>query len=241
MQVNGISGGNGLTAAGAAPQGQDAVSRSIKQQIAELQKQMQQLSSNDTMSAEEKMKKRQELQKQISELNMELRQHNIEQQRVERQNNERKQEETSEVEELAGGRKASQQGGISQAGMQSIISADASMKQAKVQGRVAKQAEGRANVLKAEIKQDGPGKSAEAKEKQAAKLEQTAAAAQTAQADTLGKANRALKETAKEETEKTAKTDDRKTEEEKDKKNQEEDGTRTEEARQTYEHVDVRL
>lgn len=125
--------------------------------------------------------------------------------------------------------------------MQSIISADASMKQAKVQGSVAKSAEGRDNVLKAEIKQDGPGKRSEAKEKQAAKLEQTAAAAQTAQADTLGKANRALKETVKEETKKTAKTDDRKTEEEKDKKNQEEDGTRTEEARQTYEHVDVRL
>jgi len=36
------------------------VSRSIKQQIANLQKQMQQLSSNQDMGAEEKMKKRQE-------------------------------------------------------------------------------------------------------------------------------------------------------------------------------------
>ena len=40
MQVNGISGGNGLMAASAGPQRQDAVSRSIKQQIAELQKQV---------------------------------------------------------------------------------------------------------------------------------------------------------------------------------------------------------
>ena len=40
MQVNGISGGNGLMAAGAGAQGQDAVSRSIKQQIAVLQKQI---------------------------------------------------------------------------------------------------------------------------------------------------------------------------------------------------------
>ena len=240
MQVNGISGGNGLMAAGAGPQGQDAVSRSIKQQIAELQKQVQQLSSNDNMSAEEKMKKRQELQKQISELNMELRQHNIEQQRTERQKTEQKQGGASEVSELTGGKKASGQGGISQAGMQSIISADASMKQAKIQGSVAKQAEGRANVLKAEVKQDGPSKSSEAKEEQIAKLEQTAAAAQSAQAGTLAEANQSLKEAGKGETKAAEKTGDKKTEEEKDKKNPE-DVTKTEEAKQTYEHVDVRL
>lgn len=236
MQVNGISGGNGLMAAGAAPQGQDAVSRSIKQQIAELQKQMQQLSSNSDISAEEKMKKRQELQKEISSLNMELRQHRIEQQNAERQKAAEKQDRSSEASEPTGGKKASHQEGISQAGMQSIISGDASVKQAKIQGSVAKQAEGRANVLKAEMKQDGPGKSTEAKEKQLARAEQTAAAAQSAQADTLAEANRTLKEAGKEELEETEKAGD------KIEKNQEEDGTKTEKAGQTvYEHVDVRL
>lgn len=242
MQVNGISGGNGLMAAGAAPQGQDAVSRSIKQQIAELQKQMQQLSSNSDISAEEKMKKRQELQKEISSLNMELRQHRIEQQNAERQKAAKKQDNASEVDELTGGNKASNQEGISQAGMQSIISGDASVKQAKIQGSVAKQAEGRANVLKAEIRQDGPGKSTEAKEKQLAKAEQTVAAATSAQADALAKANHTLKEAGREEPEAVEKTGDKKAEEEKSKKNQEEDDTRTEKAGQTvYEHVDVRL
>lgn len=241
MQVNGISGGNGLMAAGAAPQGQDAVSRSIKQQIAELQKQMQQLSSNSDISAEEKMKKRQELQKEISSLNMELRQHRIEQQNAERQKAAEKQDRSSEASEPTGGKKASHQEGISQAGMQSIISGDASVKQAKIQGSVAKQAEGRANVLKAEMKQDGPGKSTEAKEKQLARAEQTAAAAQSAQADTLAEANRTLKEAGKEELEETEKAGDKKTGD-KIEKNQEEDGTKTEKAGQTvYEHVDVRL
>lgn len=238
MQVNGISGGNGLMAA---PQGQDAVSRSIKQQIAELQKQMQQLSSNSDISAEEKMKKRQELQKEISSLNMELRQHRIEQQNAERQKAAEKQDRSSEASEPTGGKKASHQEGISQAGMQSIISGDASVKQAKIQGSVAKQAEGRANVLKAEMKQDGPGKSTEAKEKQLARAEQTAAAAQSAQADTLAEANRTLKEAGKEELEETEKAGDKKTGD-KIEKNQEEDGTKTEKAGQTvYEHVDVRL
>ena len=144
MQVNGVNSGNGCMAAGAASPAQDAASRSIKQQIANLQKQMQQLSSNQDMGAEEKMKKRQELQKQISELNIELRQHQMERQQAERARAQKKQKESAGVEEPTG--------------MQSIISADASLAQAKVQGSVAKQAEGRANVLKAEIKQDGPEK-----------------------------------------------------------------------------------
>lgn len=184
MQVNGINGGNGLMAAGASLQGQDAVSRSIKQQIAELQKQMQQLSSDNDISAEDKMKKRQELQKEISNLNMELRKHQIEQQNEQRQKAAEKQDNVSEAGEPAG--------------MQSIISADHSVKQAKLQGSVAKQAEGRANVLKVEMKQDGPGKSSEAKKAQAVRLEETAAAAQTAQAGTLAKANRALQDAEKE-------------------------------------------
>lgn len=63
----------------------------------------------------------------------------------------------------------------------------------------------------------------------------------TAKADTLAEANHTLKEAGKEETKAAEKTGYKKTEEEKDKKNPEEDVTKTEEAKQTYEHVDVRL
>ena len=57
----------------------DSVSKNIQNQIANAQKQLQELSANENMSAEEKMKKRQEIQQQITDLNNQLRQHQIEQ------------------------------------------------------------------------------------------------------------------------------------------------------------------
>ncbi len=57
----------------------DQETKSLQKQIAEKQKQLQELSSNEEMSMEEKMKKRQDIQKEITELNNQLRQHQIEQ------------------------------------------------------------------------------------------------------------------------------------------------------------------
>ena len=57
----------------------DSVSKNIQNQIANAQNQLQELSANENMSAEEKMKKRQEIQQQITDLNNQLRQHQIEQ------------------------------------------------------------------------------------------------------------------------------------------------------------------
>lgn len=74
-----------------------------------------------------------------------------------------------------------------------MISADSSMKQAKVQGSVATQMQGRANVLKAEIKQSG---STEAKEAELADLEQKAVNATASQMNTLAEANKAVSEAA---------------------------------------------
>ncbi|MCM1249376.1 MAG: hypothetical protein NC251_13225, partial [Lachnoclostridium sp.] len=82
---------------------------------------------------------------------------------------------------------------LSQASMTALISADSSMKQAKVQGSVATQMEGRANVLKAEMKQSG---STEAKEAELADLEQKAANATASQMNTLAEANETVKEAA---------------------------------------------
>lgn len=58
--------------------------------------------------------------------------------------------------------------GMSQTGMQAMFSAASSMKLAKVQGSTATQIKGRANVLEAEIKQDG-GKSRKESGKQSEK------------------------------------------------------------------------
>lgn len=61
---------------------------------------MQELSSNEDMTLEEKMKKRQEIQQQISDLNMQLRQHQIEQRK------EKQQAKASSMDDMAGGTKA---------------------------------------------------------------------------------------------------------------------------------------
>ena len=84
MTINGISGANTQTAQMGMNQAMDSYSKNIQNQIANAQKQLQELSSNEGMTLEEKMKKRQEIQQQISDLNMQLRQHQIEQRRAQR-------------------------------------------------------------------------------------------------------------------------------------------------------------
>ena len=66
-------------------QATDSYSRNIQNQIAGAQKQLRELSSNGDMTLEEKMKKRQEIQQQISDLNMQLRQHQMEQRKEKQQ------------------------------------------------------------------------------------------------------------------------------------------------------------
>ena len=175
-------------------QGMDSYSKNIQNQIQAKQQELQKLSESEDMSLEDKMKKRQEIQQEISDLNIQLRQHQIEQRR------EQQQSKGSSMDDMLGGKqqaqKKSQNGqsaGLSQASMTALISADSSMKQAKVQGSVATQMEGRANVLKAEMKQSG---STEAKEAELADLEQKAANATASQMNTLAEANKAASEAA---------------------------------------------
>ena len=151
MTINGISGANTQTAQMGMNQAMDSYSKNIQNQIANAQKQLQELSSNEGMTPEEKMKKRQEIQQQISDLNMQLRQHQIEQRK------EKQQAKGSSMDEIPDGTNAktgSKNAGLSQASMTAMISADASIKQAKAQGSVATKMEGRAGVLKSEIKLD---------------------------------------------------------------------------------------
>ena len=60
-------------------QANDSVSKNIQNQIANAQQKLQDLSSNEELSLEDKMKKRQEIQQEITNLNQQLRQHQIEQ------------------------------------------------------------------------------------------------------------------------------------------------------------------
>ncbi len=191
MKINGISGSNAQMGQMGMNQATDSYSRNIQNQIANAQKQLQELSSNEEMTLEEKMKKRQEIQQQISDLNMQLRQHQMEQRK------EKQQERASSKDNLPGGvkTKAGEKAtGLSQASMTAMLSADTSIKQARVQGGVATKLEGRANVLKAEVKQGGGN--VEAKKEEIAELEQKAENATVSQMNTLAEANKVMEEAA---------------------------------------------
>lgn len=201
MTINGVSGVNAGAGAMGMNQASDPESKELQRQIADAQKKLQELSSNESMSMEEKMKKRQEIQKQISDLNIQLRQHQMELRRQATEGEKKHKEQDSGVDELTGGKKGSesvgsnwQMSGLSKSSMQAMISADGSMKQAKMQGNVAKQMEGRAGVLEVEIKLDSArGGSTEEKEKELAEVKEKAMNATSSQMNTLVRANSEVK------------------------------------------------
>ena len=192
MKINGINGANTQMGQMGMNQATDSYSRNIQSQIANAQKQLQELSSNEEMTLEEKMKKRQEIQQQISDLNMQLRQHQAEQRK------EKQQAKASSMDDMIGGTKskAGEKGiGMSQASMTAMISADTSIKQAKVQGSVATSMEGRAGVLESEIK-NNHGSDVTKKQEELADVTQKAQAATASQMNTLAEANKAVEEAA---------------------------------------------
>ena len=208
MKINGINGANTQVGGMNMMQSNDSVSKNIQSQIANAQKQLQELSANKEMSLEEKMKKRQEIQQQIADLNNQLRQHQIEQRKEQ-------QAKKSSMNDMLGGSKqaapkAGNHGtGLSQASMKAMISADSAMAQAKVQGSVATKMEGRAGVLEAEIKLDqARGGDVEKKKEELAEVQQKAVQAESAQMNTLADANKELEAAAKAD-QQAEKTDDK--------------------------------
>ena len=151
--------------------GSYATSKNLQSQIANAQKQMQELSSNKEMSPEAKMEKRKEIQEQINELQNQLRQHQLEQRK------DNLQKSASSMEDMLGGSRQNSQPlaggtGLSGGSMQAILSADSAMSQVKAQGAARSQMKGKAEVLKAEIKQDGArGANVEKKQEQLAEIE----------------------------------------------------------------------
>lgn len=198
MTINGINGANTQMGQVGMNQATDSYSRSIQKQIANAQKQLQELSSNEDMTLEEKMKKRQEIQQQISDLNMQLRQRQMEQRK------EKQQAKGSSMDEMLGGsgntgsaKTGSKGAGLSQGSMTAMISADSSMKQAKAQGSVATKMEGRAGVLQSEIKLDkARGTDTLKKEEELADVQQKAQAAISSQLSTLADAGKTMEEAA---------------------------------------------
>lgn len=203
MTVNGVFGAGSYMQAKAYGRDSqmDSVGKNIQKQIENAQKRLQELSSNEELTIEEKMKKRQEIQQEIANLNQQLRQHEIEQ-RKEQQNRE-----ASTMDDMvAGTGKTSEKkgSGLSQAGMKAMLSADASMKQAHVQGSVVSGMEGKARVLETEIKEDkSRGVDTEKKEEELEDLQANMDNTTAAQISSLTEAVKAMDEAAETDREKT--------------------------------------
>ncbi len=219
MKINGLNGTN-TQFGGMNMKATDSVGKNIQNRIANAQKQLQELSANTEMGIEEKLKKRQEIQQEITDLNNELRQHQIEE-RMKKQ-----QTKSSSMNDMLGGSKkvapkvGKKSVGISQGSMKAIISADSAMAQARIQGSAASQMEGRVGVLETEIKLDAArGGNVEAKKEELAEVKQKVAAAQDAQLNTLSDANKELEAAAKAEQQaEKAEDKDKKTDKKTDKK-----------------------
>lgn len=203
MKINIAGGGKAQNAVGAGRQAggsaakkqTDPVSKSIRRQIENAQKRLQELSSNKDLSPEEKMKRRQGIQQEITALNQQLRQHEMEMRKEQQAKSTAVQEEKKSQTPTAAKQDSKAGKGMSQASMQAMISADVSMKQAQTQNSVATKMEGRARVLKSEIKQDqNTGANTEAKEAELADTEKKAMEVTESQMDTLGKAEKAMEE-----------------------------------------------
>ena len=185
MKVNGTGTTNMQAGIFSKAEAGDTVSRNLQSQIAGVQKQLQELSSDDRMSLEEKMKKRQELQKQVADLNNQLRQHQIEERKKKQQEKEQKKTGTDTRQKQSTAQSTGC--GLSGETMQAMIGADMSVKQAKIQSSTAGRLEGKARVLETEAKNSSEVV-AERKQEEAGDLQAKVQTAVQAQMDTLAEA-----------------------------------------------------
>lgn len=212
MTIQGVNGNGAQAQQAGGIRADDAVSKNIQRQIADVQKKLQELSSNDHMSTEEKMKKRQELQKQIYDLQNQLRQHEIQKRR------ESQKAQESSMDGMLGGKHETDRQqdtvGISEAGMKAMISADSSIKLAKSQEKLATEFKGQARTLRGEMNLDRP-EIAEKKKEELAELEEKALNAEATEGRILGSAVKEREEASKEGDAGTARADKEDREEEK--------------------------
>ena len=249
MNVNGVNGAGmrqNTTGTGAGNQ-TDPVSKDLQSQIEKLKNDLHEISANQEMSVDAKMKKRQEIQKQISELEIQLRQHQMEAKREERQ----KKKDESTFDDLTGTKPQKKQGdsqsmGMSAGSREAMISADKAIKQASVNGSTAKRMEGRANVLEVEIKLDrsrNGSSNANLKEEELAKTKESMENASASQIDSLVQAGKTMQEASREDKEEGQKGEEKKipgTEEERENSGVS-DNEVLEETGYAYHPVDVRL
>lgn len=191
--------------------GTDAQTKNIQKQIENAQKQLQGLAENDQLSPEDKMKKRQEINQQISDLNKQLRQHQSDLRK------EKLQPTGSSTDDIQGGQTKANSTtqnvkgtGLSQAGMMAVISGDSVLKQAQMQERIVTNMNGRVGVLESEIKLNkSRGASTASQEAELADAQENIKNTTSSQIEALADANGKMSEADKtEETDKADKTEE---------------------------------
>lgn len=194
MTVQGMSpaGGAGIFM----PAAVDSESKALQKQIEMKQKELKELSSKDDIPLEEKAKQKQQLQQEITQLEAQLRMHQQEVKQQKQQENamQNPMAASGERQSLAASMSLSPEG-TAMAGMESLLSAHSSLKQARVQQGVGKSLQADAKVLESEIKQDkNLGASVEKKEQQLEELNQRSTDAMSYAAAALNQANETVAE-----------------------------------------------
>ena len=172
----------------------DSKSKEFQNQIANAQSRLKDLAVDKELGDDEKEKKRKEIQQRIKELNNQLRQHQIQMQREEREK--RANTEVSEEEQKSGINEEAKEIPVNaRPDMKAILSANAAMDHAQKQGNIALEMEGRVRVLQTEIKQDIQyGKDTRQKEKELEKLEKKAVKVKGAKMSYLANASKEMKQ-----------------------------------------------
>lgn len=211
MKIEEVSGGNLWTEQVGTAQAIDSESKNLQNQIVGEQKRLKELTVNNELNAEEKTKKRKEIQKQITELNNKLRQHQV-QQRREQQEKEKNRKDMSlgEKDESQEEERSSEKG-MWQTGMKAIVSADSAISQAKAQENVSMIIDSKVRVLQGEIKQDtGRGKDTKMKQKELENLEDKAIRVKAAKMEILADAALEIKQASEKENQMDKKTGEEK-------------------------------
>ena len=194
MKVNGTQ-TNAVQSVKQNVQSDDPVIKNAQSQIEALQKQIQNLAKNEEMDADTKREKRQELMQQISDLNVTIRQRQIELRNKKQQESIAKAEAAKAKKEPEAVKEAKQAGAFSTRGLNAVLSAGNAMDISKTQGDVAARLEGRANELKSEIALDkARGADTTAKSNELSKVTRGAEKAKSDQIGTLGKAVKELRD-----------------------------------------------
>jgi len=179
-------------------QSTDSLSKSIQNKISGAQRKMRELSSKEDISAEEKKKKRQELQQEINSLNTQLKQRQVELNRKQKMGTQNKEEND---ENAVKDTKAATP--PSPTGIHSAITADFSMIQARSQRMVTARFESGVGILESEIRQDkARGTDVTKKREELAQHRKKAKRSATSQLFFLGKARRAIRAARQERLEK---------------------------------------